>query len=227
MVNAHLSTCGSCSMSRRFHQGPCSEHSLSCSTEPATPDLLNMPLLPEAPSEAPAQLSVMLWLVYCTAPQVSTPSSMTQLIAEEQQALKELVSSCCPGLTKPDSSAAASPAVAATTGQSWCNTVGQAITYDLRQWYADICHVAPNVCDKDGHLRRLVIPPYALRCPEFPKSLAKFTRLQHVDISYSVAPGSLADVANVIRGLSQLQQLHLRGIGLSGPLSCELVQAGP
>jgi hypothetical protein len=35
--------------------------------------------------------------------------------------------------------------------------------------YADICHVAPNVCSKDGHLQRLMLPPYALRCNGFPK----------------------------------------------------------
>lgn len=35
--------------------------------------------------------------------------------------------------------------------------------------YADICHVAPNVCSKDGHLQRLMLPPYALRCSGFPK----------------------------------------------------------
>jgi hypothetical protein len=34
--------------------------------------------------------------------------------------------------------------------------------------YSDICHVAPNVCSKDGHLERLVLPPYALRCASFP-----------------------------------------------------------
>eukprot|EP00878_Enallax_costatus_P014853 GHUV01015548.1.p1 GENE.GHUV01015548.1~~GHUV01015548.1.p1 ORF type:complete len:538 (+),score=123.34 GHUV01015548.1:51-1616(+) len=160
--------------------------------------------------------------------EVSTPSSMTQLVAEEQEALKDLISSCCPGLTRPDSSSdsTATPSAAGpiTVTSAWCNTVGQAITYDLRQWYADICHVAPNVCDREGYLRRLMIPPYALRCPAFPRSLGRFRRLQQVDISYSTAPGTLADVAEVVGGLAQLEQLHLRGIGLKGPLSCEVVQ---
>lgn len=34
--------------------------------------------------------------------------------------------------------------------------------------FADICHVAPNVCSRDGHLQRLMLPPYALRCSSFP-----------------------------------------------------------
>jgi hypothetical protein len=93
---------------------------------------------------------------------------MTQLVADEQEALKQLVSDCCPGLSAntPSSSSSSS----SSDGVSgWCSSVGHAVTYDLRQWYADICHVAPNVCDGAGHLRRLVLPPYALRCKEFPK----------------------------------------------------------
>lgn len=97
--------------------------------------------------------------------QVSTPSSMTQLVADEQEALKDLVRSCCPKMSL--SIAADSAASAGVSG--WCSSVGRAVTYDLRQWYADICHVAPNVCDRDGHLRRLVLPPYALQCPQFPQ----------------------------------------------------------
>lgn len=153
---------------------------------------------------------------------------MTQLVAEEQEALKDLITSCCPGLQRPDNSSsstgtppAAGPAAATSF---WCSTVGQAITYDLRQWYADICHVAPNVCNREGRLQRLVIPPYALHCPKFPSSLGRFSRLQQVDISYSTAPGTLADVAEVVSGLGQLEQLHLRGIGLKGPLSCDVIQ---
>jgi hypothetical protein len=96
--------------------------------------------------------------------QVSTPSSMTQLVADEQEALKQLVSDCCPGLSANTPSSSSSDSVS-----GWCSSVGHAVTYDLRQWYADICHVAPNVCDSEGHLRRLVLPPYALRCKEFPK----------------------------------------------------------
>lgn len=57
------------------------------------------------------------------------------------------------------------------------------------------------------------------------QALASFSRLRHLDMSYSVAPGHIADVADVVARLPELQQLHLRGIGLSGPLSCELVQA--
>jgi hypothetical protein len=90
---------------------------------------------------------------------------MTQLVADEQEALKQLVSDCCPGLSaNTPSSSSSSEGVS-----GWCSSVGHAVTYDLRQWYADICHVAPNVCDSEGHLRRLVLPPYALRCKEFPK----------------------------------------------------------
>lgn len=44
-------------------------------------------------------------------------------------------------------------------------------------------------------------------------------------MSYSVAPGSVTDVADVVRDLPELQQLHLRGLGLSGPLSCDLMEA--
>jgi len=94
---------------------------------------------------------------------------MTQLVADEQEALKELVKSCCP---KQALGGGSDPA----TGDagSWCSSVGRAVTYDLRQWYSDICHVAPNVCDKDGHLRRLVLPPYALQCPSFPQVMLVF-----------------------------------------------------
>lgn len=55
------------------------------------------------------------------------------------------------------------------------------------------------------------------------QALGKFSRLRHLDISYSVAPGTLADVAAVVGQLSQLQQLHLSGVGLKGRLTCELV----
>jgi hypothetical protein len=91
---------------------------------------------------------------------------MTQLVADEQEALKQLVGDCCPGLSAktPSSSSSSSDGLS-----GWCSSVGHAVTYDLRQWYADVCHVAPNVCDREGHLRRLVLPPYALRCSEFPK----------------------------------------------------------
>jgi hypothetical protein len=66
-------------------------------------------------------------------PQVNTPSSMTQLVAEEQEALKQLVHSCCPGLAAAGSSEAAAAAAAGTLS-GWCDTVGRAVTYDLRQW---------------------------------------------------------------------------------------------
>lgn len=89
---------------------------------------------------------------------------MTQLVADEQEALKELVKSCCSKQALGGGSDLASGEAG-----SWCSSVGRAVTYDLRQWYSDICHVAPNVCDKDGHLRRLVLPPYALRCSSFPQ----------------------------------------------------------
>ncbi|WIA31462.1 hypothetical protein OEZ86_002357 [Tetradesmus obliquus] len=161
--------------------------------------------------------------------EVSTPSSMTQLVADEQEALKQLVGDCCPGLSAqtPSSSSSSSSSSSTSEGLSgWCSSVGHAVTYDLRQWYADICHVAPNVCDQAGHLTRLVLPPYALRCREFPKALAKFSKLSHLDISYSSTPGNLADVAAVVARLPQLQQLHLRGVGLAGAFSCELLQAG-
>jgi hypothetical protein len=53
--------------------------------------------------------------------------------------------------------------------------------------------------------------------------LSKFSRLRHIDMSYSVAPGSLSDVADVMGQLPELQQLHLRGLGLTGPFSCDLL----
>lgn len=53
--------------------------------------------------------------------------------------------------------------------------------------------------------------------------LSKFSRLRHLDMSYSVAPGSLADVADVTAQLPELRQLHLRGLGLAGPFSCDLL----
>ena len=70
--------------------------------------------------------------------QVSTPSSMTQLVADEQEALKELVHACCPGLGAPGSPEALAAEAAAAAGlgsvSSWCSSVGKAVTYDLRQW---------------------------------------------------------------------------------------------
>jgi hypothetical protein len=33
-------------------------------------------------------------------------------------------------------------------------------------------------------------------------------------------------VATVVASLPQLQQLHLRGVGLSGSFGCELLEAG-
>jgi hypothetical protein len=98
---------------------------------------------------------------------------MTQLVAEEQEALKQLVADCCPGMAPSGTSEALAAEAAAAAGlggaSEWCGSVGRAVTYDLRQWYADICHVAPNVCSREGHLQRLVLPPYALRCSAFPK----------------------------------------------------------
>ncbi|KAF8065663.1 RCH2 [Scenedesmus sp. PABB004] len=159
------------------------------------------------------------------AAQVSTPSAMTQLVAEEQEALKALVAACCPGLA--GSPPGADPAAAAGPSPGgWCGGVGAAVTYDLRQWHADVCHTAPNVCDRDGRLLRLILPPYALQCSAFPKALAQFTRLTHLDLSYSTTGGTLADVAAVVARMPALEQLHLRGVGLAGPLGCELVAAG-
>lgn len=70
--------------------------------------------------------------------QVSTPSSMTQLVAEEQEALKDLVRACCPGLGAPGSPEAKAAEAAAAAGlgtvSGWCSSVGRAVTYDLRQW---------------------------------------------------------------------------------------------
>lgn len=57
------------------------------------------------------------------------------------------------------------------------------------------------------------------------QALAKFSKLRHLDISYSSAPGSIADVAAVVAQLPELEQLHARGIGLSGGFTCDLVAA--
>lgn len=57
------------------------------------------------------------------------------------------------------------------------------------------------------------------------QALSKFTRLRHIDMSYSVVPGKISDVAAVVRRLPELQQLHLRGVGLSGEFSCSLLEA--
>lgn len=57
------------------------------------------------------------------------------------------------------------------------------------------------------------------------QAVAKFSRLQHLEMSYSSTPGTIADVANITKQLPQLQQLHLRGVGLHGPFSCELVES--
>jgi hypothetical protein len=57
------------------------------------------------------------------------------------------------------------------------------------------------------------------------QALARFPKLRHLDMSYSVAPGSLSDVSAVVSHLSDLQQLHLRGLGLSGPFTCDLLNA--
>lgn len=66
--------------------------------------------------------------------------------------------------------------------------------------------------------------PYR-RCVSERQVLGRFSRLQHLDMSYSVAKGSLADVAAVVAQLPELQQLHLRGVGLAGPFGCELLDA--
>lgn len=66
----------------------------------------------------------------------------------------------------------------------------------------------------------LTSKPYTLKPVQV---LSKFPKLRHLDISYSVAPGSLSDVAGVVADLPELQQLHLRGLGLSGPFSCDLL----
>jgi hypothetical protein len=63
-------------------------------------------------------------------------------------------------------------------------------------------------------------------CVFLAQALAKVSKLVHLDISYSSAPGSLADVASVVGRLPQLQQLHLRGVGLKGSFGCELLEAG-
>lgn len=80
-----------------------------------------------------------VWLLVSkTRLQVSTPSSMTQLVADEQEALKDLVEACCPGLGVPGSPEALAAEAAAAAGlgtvSGWCSSVGKAVTYDLRQW---------------------------------------------------------------------------------------------
>jgi hypothetical protein len=109
--------------------------------------------------------------------QVSTPSAVTALASPERDALAQLVQECCP-----DESSSSKAAVTgskqqradATVSQSsgWCSSVGRAaaqVDGHQHRWYADICHVAPNVCGSDGRLRRMALPPYSLSCRSFPK----------------------------------------------------------
>lgn len=70
------------------------------------------------------------------------------------------------------------------------------VRYDSDPQY-DLCAQAPNVCNEQGQLIKLALvggETGNLACDAFPKSIARFTRLEVLDLSYNSLLGTLSEV---------------------------------
>jgi hypothetical protein len=74
-----------------------------------------------------------------------------------------------------------------------------------------------------GHLLVLNLAGGGLSCPAFPASLARFKRLQSLDMGHTDIRDTMRGAAQVLAQLSpSLRRLYLRYAGLSGALPCGL-----
>ncbi|KAI8469072.1 MAG: hypothetical protein J3K34DRAFT_459560, partial [Monoraphidium minutum] len=153
--------------------------------------------------------------------QVATASALTRMAEDELQSLARLLESCCPlwgAITGGGGGAEIDRA------GGWCGAVGKAMVDPKREYTSDPCHVPPNLCTTDGYLTQLILPAGGLDCKgRFPKELAAFKRLRSVELSYNLLGATPGDAGAVVAQMPALESLILRGTGLHGPLTCDLV----
>uniref|UniRef100_A0A383V4J4 Leucine-rich repeat-containing N-terminal plant-type domain-containing protein n=1 Tax=Tetradesmus obliquus TaxID=3088 RepID=A0A383V4J4_TETOB len=141
---------------------------------------------------------------------VTTPGKDLQLVEREVALLRGVTEACCTGAETAEDS----PFCAVIAPQSLSNN---------HPWVVDPCHLAPSSCNAEGRLVRLALPVMGLACKEFPAQLGALTALRRLDLTGNNLEGvDMADVAKVVSGLPDLQELALGSTRLSGSLSCEL-----
>eukprot|EP00878_Enallax_costatus_P014517 GHUV01015185.1.p1 GENE.GHUV01015185.1~~GHUV01015185.1.p1 ORF type:complete len:583 (+),score=159.98 GHUV01015185.1:160-1908(+) len=142
---------------------------------------------------------------------VKTPPSTLQLVDEERALLASVAGQCCKGNETMDDS----PFCAAIAKQSLATD---------HSWFEDMCHLAPSSCNTDGQLIKLALPGLGLKCESFPSEIGGLKALARLDLSgNSMASATLHEVAKVISGLPDLEEVALGSTGLSGELTCDVL----
>jgi Leucine-rich repeat (LRR) protein len=106
---------------------------------------------------------------------VTTTPSSVRLAEEDRRALSGVAQECCESGEGVFCSAVAPIALASSSSSS----------FNSDDWRADLCHTAPNACDAEGHLTRLLsLRAAGLSCPMgFPRGLAALPALRELDVS--------------------------------------------
>eukprot|EP00879_Flechtneria_rotunda_P019159 GHRR01020114.1.p1 GENE.GHRR01020114.1~~GHRR01020114.1.p1 ORF type:complete len:289 (+),score=71.98 GHRR01020114.1:125-991(+) len=114
---------------------------------------------------------------------VTSPGPEVMLADLERELLLEVAAQCCDGEAK---------------GSDFCSFVVPKSLKQAHAWTSDLCHMAPNSCNKLGQLTRFVLPTLGLSCPTFPKQLGQLPALTHLDLrGNSFGQATFADVAEV------------------------------
>lgn len=109
--------------------------------------------------------------------------SSRTLVPEEREAVRSIHDNCCGGTQK---------------GCSRWNQYEQLVrgtntTDDVA--VLDLCHVLGNVCDDDGHLIKLSMAQFGLKC-EFPvEEIQLFSRLEKLDFDHNQLTGNVGEIA--------------------------------
>lgn len=143
---------------------------------------------------------------------VWTPPAVLQLARPEKSALAQMAQSCCHNVYNNSNSV-------------FCSTIAPKALLDESEsdWASDLCHIPPNSCNAAGQLTHLILPGVGLSCSSFPPQLGRLTELRRLDLSGNKLEGiSINDVAAVLSGARELQELAIGSTGLTGSLSCDV-----
>lgn len=169
--------------------------------------------------QSPGTYTLMMYTESSTALfelRIQTPSANTTLVEPETAALREVEDLCC--------TAGLSPL---GKRYGWCEAILPSATSPKRNWRQDLCHQPPNVCNKDGHLTKLVLAGGGLFCEKFPTSLGQLTHLHTLDLAYNILDEELEIIVQALSNLTSLERLYLRYTRIKGEITCALPRVFP
>lgn len=141
------------------------------------------------------------------------------LVESEQEAMKEILSTCCAG---------ARPCPVSVDSQPSGGDEGD---QNPRGNPLDFCHFPGNICDARGRLIRLFMQSFNLKC-DFPvDAIKQFKQLRKLDLDSNLLTGDILEIAEELSTIKNLKWLSMNGNDFTGELAdggeggiCELAK---